>query len=514
MQLTRLLRRAEQIAGTRTAVIFRERRRTWADYAGRVARLAGAFRRLGLAPDGHVAILMHSSDRYLESLFAALWAGGVFAPLSTRATLDDLARQLADSGARILVVDDDFANHARLLRERVASLHHVIHAGDAAPPPDLLDYEALLMQAETVADAGRRNDDTAALFYTGGTTGQSKGVMLTHTNLYSNAINGTALLRYDDRSIHLHLGPLYHVAAGARVITATLAAATQVVIPRFAAATVLEAVATHGITVFSVVPTMLSMLLRAPELETCDLSSLKLITYGAAPMPEVVIDEAVRRLPLVDFAQAYGMTELSPACTYLEPHHHRDERLRRSAGRAAPGCEIRIVNADDRELPRGAIGEIVVAGPVVMKGYWRQPELTAQALRGGFMHTGDLGIMDDDGFVYVVDRLKDMIVTGGENVYTIEVEDAILTHPAVATCAVIGIPDALWGEAVHAAVVPKDGATLGAEDLIAHCRGRIAAFKCPRSIELRAALPMSGANKILKAELRRPFWEGRPRAQN
>jgi long-chain acyl-CoA synthetase len=514
MQLTRLLRRAEQIAGARTAIIFHERRRTWRDYAGRVAQLAGAFRHLGLAPGGNVAILAHSSDRYLESLFAALWAGGVFVPLSTRGTLDDLARQLADSEAQILVVDDDFANPGRRLCERVASLHHVIHAGEAAPPSDLLDYEALLAQAEPVADAGRRNDDTAALFYTGGTTGQSKGVMLTHTNLYSNAINGAALLRYDDSTIHLHLGPLYHVAAGARVLTATLAAATQVVIPRFAAAAVLEAVATHGVSVISVVPTMLSMLLRAPELETCDLSSLKLITYGAAPMPEVVIDEAVRRLPHVDFAQAYGMTELSPACTYLEPHHHRDEKLRRSAGRAAPGCEIRIVDADDRELPRGAIGEIVVAGPIVMKGYWKQPELTAQALRGGFMHTGDLGIMDENGFVYVVDRLKDMIVTGGENVYSIEVEDAILTHPAVAACAVIGIPDALWGEAVHAVVVPKEGATVAAEDLIAHCRAHIAAFKCPRSIEVRAALPMSGANKILKSELRRPFWEGRPRAVN
>jgi acyl-CoA synthetase (AMP-forming)/AMP-acid ligase II len=212
------------------------------------------------------------------------------------------------------------------------------------------------------------------------------------------------------------------------------------------------------------------------------------------------------------------MTELSPACTFLESDDHRLDpahlpRLA-SAGRAALGLDVRIVDAADRELPRGAIGEVVVAGATVMKGYWNQPELTAEALCGGFMHTGDMGYMDEDGYVFVVDRLKDVIVSGGENVYSVEVENAILSHEAVRECAVIGSPDPLWGEAVHAIVCLKQGASVSSEDLVAHCRARIAAFKCPRSVEVRDELPLSAANKILKTALREPFWSGRERKVN
>lgn len=268
----------------------------------------------------------------------------------------------------------------------------------------------------------------------------------------------------------------------------------------------------------ALVPTMMTMILNDPDLPKYDLSSLRLISYGGAPMPAATLAALIARLPHVKFAQAYGMTELSPACTYLEPADHsldpaKAKRLA-SGGRAALGIDVRIHDPEGREVPRGTIGEIVVSGGTVMKGYWRQPELTAEALRGGYMHTGDLGYMDEDGYVFVMDRLKDMIVSGGENVYTVEVENAILKHPAVRECAVIGIPDDRWGEAVHAVIALKANMTATPEDLLDHCRGLISAYKCPRSIEFRQQMPLSAANKILKSELRRPYWEGRTRNVN
>jgi long-chain acyl-CoA synthetase len=264
---------------------------------------------------------------------------------------------------------------------------------------------------------------------------------------------------------------------------------------------------------------MLSMLVQLPDLERYDLSTLRLITYGASPMPEAVLQECLRRLPHIRFAQSYGMTELSPVATMLGTEQHTlnapPGRLR-SAGRPVYSAEVRIVDPSDNELPRGQVGEIVVRGPIVMKGYWRQPELTAQTLRGGWMHTGDSGYFDDEGFLFIADRIKDMIISGGENVYSIEVENAICSHPDVSQCAVIGIPDQRWGEAVHAIVVPRAGvATLSAESIVMHCRTLIAGYKCPRSIDLRdEPLPLSSVNKVDKAVLREPFWKDRTRQVN
>jgi long-chain acyl-CoA synthetase len=516
--LTGALDRARRIAGGHTAVIFAERRQTWSAFAERVTRLAGTLRGLGLEADGRVAVLGHSSDRYIEAFFGILWAGGIIVPVSTRYALPETAFLLQDSGAEILLVGDEFHAMVPDLRRLAPGIRHVVHMGELRPPADMIDYEAALAGAAPCPDAGRGGDDVAILFYTGGTTGRSKGVMLTHANCFANSQGSIMHMKLDERVVGLHAGPLYHAAAGSRVFTNTILAGTHVVIPRFTVATVLEAIERHRVTMTSLVPTMMTMLLNDPALEAHDLSSLDLLAYGGAPMPVATLEALIRRLPGVRFGQAYGMTELSPACTFLEPQFHTldPENIPRlaSGGRAGIGIDVRIVDGEDRELPRGEIGEIIVAGPIVMKGYWKQPELTAEALRGGFMHTGDLGHMDEDGFVYVVDRLKDMIVTGGENVYSVEVENAVQTHPAVRECAVFGIPHDLWGEAVHAAVVLKQGAAVEAEALMAHCRDRIAAFKCPRSIDFLQALPLSAANKILKSELRRPFWDGRARRVN
>jgi long-chain acyl-CoA synthetase len=356
------------------------------------------------------------------------------------------------------------------------------------------------------------------LFYTGGTTGRSKGVMLTHTNCLANAFASITHTRQTEHVVGLHAGPLYHAAAGSRVFINTILGATHVVIPRFSVIGVMEAIHTHKVTATSMVPTMMTMMLNEPRFAEFDLSSLEYIGYGGAPMPVATLAALIEKLPKVRFSQAYGMTELSPACTYLEPHDHTldPSKIHRlaSGGRAAFGCDLRVVDENDRDVPVGAIGEIIVAGPTVMKGYWRQPEMTAEALRGGYMHTGDAGYLDADGYVYVSDRIKDMIVTGGENVYSIEVENALISHPALREVAVIGVPHDKWGEAVHAVVTLKAGQSVTAEELIAHCRTLIAPFKCPSSVEFRDALPLSQANKILKTELRKPFWEGRRRGVN
>jgi long-chain acyl-CoA synthetase len=518
MQLTLAVHRARRMFPTKTAVVFADRRWTWDQFADRVARLAGVLQRLGVGPGDRVAMLSHSSDRYLEFFFAAFWAGGIAVPVSTRYALPETAFLMQDSGAKVLLVGDDFTGMAEALKPQCPELKHIIFSGEGPLPDGMIAHEAALAAQEPVEDAHRNGDHVAVLFYTGGTTGRSKGVMLTHINCMSNSFGGMVHTKLGSNLVGLHAGPLYHAAAGSRVFTNTLLGATHVVIPRFTVKGVLEAIQEHRITFTSMVPTMMTMILNEPDLDAYDLSSLEMIGYGGAPMPVATLEALMKRLPKVRFAQAYGMTELSPACTYLEPDDHtldpaKIHRLA-SGGRAIVGCDLRVVDPDDRDVPVGAIGEIIVAGPTVMKGYWNQPEMTAEALRGGYMHTGDAGYLDADGYVYVSDRIKDMIVTGGENVYSIEVENAVLTHPAIRECAVIGVPHPLWGEAVHAVVTFKAGQSATADEIIAHCKTRIAGFKCPQTIEVREAMPLSQANKILKTDLRRPHWEGRARAVN
>jgi long-chain acyl-CoA synthetase len=279
---------------------------------------------------------------------------------------------------------------------------------------------------------------------------------------------------------------------------------------------VLRAIEEFRITNVTLIPTMFKMLLDHPDYPRSDLSSLRCIVYGAAPMPDAVLQTAMRTLPHARFVQAYGQTELSPIATILRPRYHvlegSDAAKRTSCGQAALGVEILITDPDGNEQPRGTVGEIRVRGPNTMLGYWQKPAETTQTLVAGWVRTGDGGYMDEDGFIYVVDRLKDMVISGGENIYSVEVEAAIMSHAAVGACAVIGIPDERWGERVHAIVVPRSGCEVSAGEIITHCHERIAGYKCPKSVEIRSqALPLSGAGKILKRELREPFWQGHAR---
>ncbi len=520
MQLAQNVRRSAQLYPDQPALIEGDVRYSWRQFAERVARLAGGLQGLGLAPGDRVAMLADNSHRYVEFFFATFWAGGIAVPINTRWAEPEVRFALDDCGARILIADQPHAEAAAAQRAGGARIEQLVLAADrdVSAPADWLHWEDLACSA-AIEDAGRGFEDVACLFYTGGTTGRSKGVMLTHANLVTNSL--TAMLNMDIRAgtVHLHVSPLFHMAGGARLFSVTLAGGTHVVIPKFEIEPFLAAIERERVNITIIVPTMLNRLMQHPDLERRDLSSLKLLSYGASPMPAALLQRALERLPGVRFLQSYGMTELSPVATVLTPEFHTFEGpnagFTASAGRPVYNADVAIRDPDGKRLPPGEIGEVCVRGPMVMKGYWNQPELTAEVLRDGWMHTGDGGYMDERGFLYVVDRIKDMIVTGGENVYSAEVEDAIYAHPAVAECAVIGIPSDQWGEVVHAEVVLKTGTDVTEAELLAHCKARIAGFKCPRSIHIHdGELPKSGAGKILKTELRAPFWRDRQRAVN
>ena len=482
------------------------RRHTWAEFAQRVASLAGALQQLGLAENTRVALLALNSDRYLECLYGIVWAGGIVVPINFRFSVAEIAFCLNDCQAEILIVDDAFHKIAAELRAQAPTLRHTISIGETAPPMEVLAYEQLLTSVMPVEGSAHSGDDVAAILYTGGTTGRSKGVMLTHTNLASMGLNNAGAIGIDETCVYLHAAPMFHVGDITVMLGAVQMAGAHAFVSHFDPRGVLQAIENYRVTYTLLVPTMLHMLLEQLDSCTADLSSLQLVLYGASPMPLSVIQRAMAKLPSVRFMQGYGMTEAVPA-TFLEARFHTPDGTKlRSAGRAAYFAELKVVDPTDREVPRGTVGEILIRGPMVMKGYWNQPKLTADALRGGWMHTGDAGYMDEDGFLYVVDRLKDMIISGGENVYSAETENAIHSHPAVAMCAVIGIPSQEWVEQVHAIVVPKEGHDLTADEVIGHCKTLIAGYKCPRSVEItREPLPMSGVGKILKRQLRERY---------
>jgi acyl-CoA synthetase (AMP-forming)/AMP-acid ligase II len=520
MQLTRPLHQALTEWPQRTALVDGGRRVAYGELAARVARLAALLREQGVCAGDRVALLGMNSARYVEAIYAVWWAGGVVNPVNIRWTVSEMAWSLDDCETRWLIVDQAFASQVPALREKSRCLAEVLYFGDGAASSDVVDVEAALVGRAPVEDAARHGDDLAALMYTGGTTGKPKGVMLSHANLFLGTLSASGSVHREAGAVALTCAPLFHVGAVGHLLQLVGQSATVVLLPAFDEVAIMRGIADERATETFLVPTMLKRLIDHPRFGEFDLSSLRSVLYGAAPIDEGLLNQALSVMPSAGFVQFYGMTELSPVITALPASCHLPvgdkgtPACLRSAGRPIPTAEVAVIDSDGRPLPAGQVGEIVARGPMVMQGYWGQPQLSAHTLRDGWMHTGDLGRFDDDGFLYVVDRLKDMIITGGENVYSAEVENVLLLMPDIAACAVVGVPDAMWGERVHAALVLKPGRVVGADQVIAHCRDRLAGYKCPRSVEFRDALPLSAAGKLLKYEVRasaRATPEGRTR---
>ena len=519
MYLTQALKRTVQLEGRNTATICGDRVRSWNECGERVAKMAGALRKMGITDGERVAVLALNSDRYFEYFYAVPWAGGVFVPINIRLAAPEVAFWLNDSGTEILFIDDNFLHILEALDGQLETVREVVYMGDGPVPNGMHGYEDILAAADAVPDALRGGDDLAGLFYTGGTTGRSKGVMLSHTNFVCNSYNVIGGMRFRPGIHWLHAAPMFHIADGLAVFGVTMVTGVHIFIPAFTPEDSLEAIQAHKISHGLFVPTMMNALVNHPDIEKYDLSSLESVAYGASPMPEAVIRRAMEVIPDCGFIHAYGQTECAPLSTHCGPEYHVFEGPNagryKSAGRAALGVEIMICDEDGNEVPRGEVGEVCVRGPNIMLGYWNRPDLTAEAIRDGWMRSGDGAYMDEDGFIYIVDRMKDMIISGGENIYSAEVEDVLHRIPAVVEAAAIGIPDEKWGEAVHAIVRLRDGETVDEAAIIAHCHEQIAGFKCPKSVSFRdEPMPLSGAGKILKTELRKPYWEDKQKQVN
>ncbi|MEJ8856589.1 long-chain fatty acid--CoA ligase [Variovorax robiniae] len=511
--LTQGLRRAAQYFPERTSTVFGQRRRTWAETFDRVTRLAAGLATLGVKPGERIAILGSNSDRYLEATYAILWAGCVAVPGNTRWAPAEHAYALKDSEPSLLILDQDFAAMARTLPGFDPA--RTVFMGDDAPA-DLVSFEKLIEGNEPLEDRSTHGHEMAIIMYTGGTTGWPKGVMLSHANITFAFMSFSLVMPYEADAVFLHSAPMFHLAAMCSVLSYTGVGATHVILPRFDPALVVEAVVSEQVNTALLVPTMVDFVDRYLQAHPADMGSLRKLLYGASPISEALLRRAMKTLPNVAFYQGYGQTEMAGGVVVLGAEFHAVEgpnaRLLRAAGRPNPTLDIRIVDDEMKEVPRGTIGEIVARGPSVMLGYWRKPEQTQAAIVDGWLRSGDAGYMDAQGFIFLVDRLKDMIVSGGENVYSAEVENALAQHPAVLECAVIGIPSEQWGEEVHAVLRLRDGHQVDEEALAAHCSQLIANYKRPRSYTFRTeTLPLSATGKVLKTELRKPFWEGHAR---
>lgn len=510
MQLTRCIHRLASTMGARAATSCNGRSQTWSEFSDRVARLADGLRRLGVSPEDRVAILSLNSDYYLESFFGVLWAGGCLVPLNTRWAIPENQYALDDSGTTVLIVDDNFASTALELQGQCRGIRHIISTGTAPIPDRWTAYDQMVAAATPCADANRGGEDLAGIFYTGGTTGVAKGVMVPHRGLLSSAISTLAPAGYNDESVVLHIAPMFHMADVSQSVASTQVGSLQVMQDSFQPKRVLEAIERHRVTHLPLVPTMLKALVEHPEWNRHDLSSLQRICYGGSSITESLLKTAMERLGHCEFVQFYGQTELSPIATVLESKYHAltgpySGHLQ-SAGRPSIANEVVVIDPQGQPVAHDVVGEITVSGPVTMLGYWNKPEETKHALVDGWIHTGDAGFLDENGFLHIVDRMKDIIISGGENIYSAEVENALAKHPSILGCVVIGVPDEQWGESVCAIVLLRDGLQATAEELIAHCRGLIAHYKCPRTVRFRSEpFPVSGAGKLLKRVLREEY---------
>ena len=487
------LTRALSTAAGSCAVVCQDNRRTYAELGTRCRRLAGAMRELGLVPQDRVGVIALNSDRYLELYLGLPAAGYVLVPVNSRLAPAEMRAILDDAQVSVVFADAEYPGTNGV--SRVLTMPG--------------DYEDLIAAAdEAPLGVGVAEDDLAALFYTSGTTGAAKGAMHTHRSLVSSGLHFMATWPFDRQTRWLVASPMFHTGGILATLATVWAGGTHVIMPRFDPDLAVDLIEREAVTHTLLVPTMLAAAAGAQLARPRDVSSLRYLSHGAAPISAETLRRTRQAFPGAGLLHVYGTTETTPITTLL-PQEERilDTPRVRSCGQPAVGVEMRVVDGGMKDLPPGEVGQMAVRGPSVMAGYWRNPEATAEVMRGDWYLTGDLGYRDEEFYIYLVDRAKDMIVSGGENIYSTEVEDALGRHPAVEEAAVFGVPDPRWGEAVYAVVVA--GQQVTADELVAHCRQWIAGYKVPRRIELLTEpLPKSAAGKILKRDLREPHWAG------
>lgn len=504
------LQRAAALFGSRPAILDPEGDMTWAQYVDRIARAASVLRSLGVGPGDRFGIVSRNSFRHAELLNAGYWLGAVPVPVNHRLAPPEIRYILDDAGCRLLALEDRFLpllEHDAFAPWRERALCVARDPVDTRRP----QYESLMAQARpTPHPHPARQDDEAILLYTGGTTGRSKGVRLSHGNLIANGMQVALAARVYAEDRFLHVSPMFH-SADCLGTPFTLVGGAHAYLADFSGRNLLQAIEERRITVTMLAPTVIILTLQEPEFDRFDLRRLRLVFYGSAPMAVEWIKRAMEKLPNTGLQQLYGLTETSPILTTLTAEEHRHalatgrHELLRSVGKPVVHVDLRIVDDRGRELPRGEVGEVAVRGPNVTQGYLGAPEQNAATFRGGWFHTGDVGRLDAEHNLYLLDRLKDMIITGGENVYSSEVEAALYRHPGVHEAAVVGVPDATWGEAVFAVIVPAPGHRLREEEIVEHCRRHIGGYKIPRRMAFVDALPKSAMGKILKTELRKTY---------
>ncbi|RLA54074.1 MAG: AMP-dependent synthetase [Gammaproteobacteria bacterium] len=498
------LKRALQIGPKETALIHDDIEITYEDMWRRCSLLVGGLQAMGAQKGDRIALLANNSHQYIETYVGVPSGGMVIVPLNTRHAMPELVYALKDSGAKILLTD----------RTELGELAEIVDHVITMPG----DYEALLDNAGE-AVLGEEGDENAlaGLFYTGGTTGASKGVMLTHRNLISNTYNWLAAVPQSSEDRSLVMAPLFHAAGSNGVLGAIWLGACQITLGAFDAKAALDLIEKHKVNMTLGVPTMLAAMADEQHTNPRNVDTLEILSHGGSPIATEVLRRTSSAFPRTQIVEVYGGTETSPLATVLR-HEEKliDDPRARSCGRSVIGSYVSIRETDGSELPTGTVGEVVVAGTNVMKGYWNKEEQTAAVLKNGRYWTGDLGYMDEAGYLFLVDRSKDMIVSGGENVYSTEIEEVLYKHPAVLEAAAFGVPDEKWGEAVHAVVVPRpEHSDIDPSEIIDFCREHIAGYKVPKGIDIQhEPLPKSGPGKVLKRELRAPYWENTDRSVN
>jgi fatty-acyl-CoA synthase len=519
--VTDFLERAARVYATKTAVVDGSLRFTYAMLQERVHRLANALRDNGTERGDRVCILSPNSHFFLESFYATAEIGAILVPLNYRLVAADHEYILNHAGVTTILVDREYTRIVDQIRPSLATVEHWIAAGDDADvPAGWIDWEAWIGDASAAPPppADVDEDDVVSINYTSGTTARPKGVMLTHRNCYINAYNMIAHLGIGHDDVELWTLPMFHCNGWGGVYALTGMGGTHVILRTVEGRAIFDLIEREGVTFACMAPAVLRTILDYPDKDRHDIRTRPRFTIAGAPPPAAFIERLETELGWT-FLEIYGLTETSPLLTVSRPDHNtrREDWARRSnAGTAGIGVRIEVRDESDRAVPMDGttVGEVCARTNVVFKGYWQQPEETAAAIRDGWFHTGDLAVWDATGNVQIVDRKKDVIISGGENISSSEIEDAIYQHPGVLECAVIGVPDDQWGETPLALVVPRHTDAISADEVIAFCRERLAHFKCPRSAQIVMELPRTATGKLQKFKLREQFWEGRQRRVN